>query len=162
MRILPGSSVYHEREYTQTMTGHSFTFQKKLYNYDSPRSFHGDGYSITIYEIAPKDIDSIKEREIELINNYPKRGEYRQNWKVEKWKKAPMDSGDYQIMDFAFSEYDPDEDLKKWFSIIRKSLESEEVYYGYLYKGDKDWPMNVDFYLIDKQKNRMVIINHNT
>lgn len=144
-------------------------FGRPIYEYDSPRSFHGDGYSITVYQLP----DSIRSRfasfDETLESDFPKKQGYRKDWHTQHWKVGPIPKEDLKYMRFACGFYSggkPPAKLKNSVREFREALKSDPVYYSFFYSrlsDDKhDYWGDIDFFMIDPKTSRVYIINHNT
>lgn len=150
------------REYLANLYGTKVTLGKPLFSYDSERSFNGDGYSITIYELP----DSIRQRfssaDETLLSEFPKRPGYRKHWQSERWRRTPFEARFAKYLKFALSEYSPTSGLESQFAEIRKILAEEGRFYSFFYNQHDDRPGDADFFIIDLPGNRLYVINHNT
>lgn len=153
------------KEYLRGIYDAEVELADPLFEYHSPRSIHGDGYSIGVYELP----DAIRERfesvDTELLQEYPRHSGSRGSWDIEPWREAPFDPKFEAYLDFALSPYDRDEapELAKYFTAIRSALASGKTYYAFLkYDHGSDLPGNIDMYIIDLESGRLYEINHNT
>jgi len=80
-----------------------------IFEYDSDRSFNGDGYSFTVYELPTNIRKRFESPDERLLTKYPKRPSYRDHWKFEHWREAPFDDKFEEYLDFALCWYDADE-----------------------------------------------------
>ena len=139
-------------------------FDDSIFEYSSDRSFHGDGYSIEVYELP----DSIRERfesaDSELRKQFPKRPSYRADWETVTWREGPFDSSFDTYLEFALSTYDVGESsgLSGHFDAIRSALKSDRTFYSFFKFGYGDLPGNIDMFIVDLEQGRVYKINHNT
>ncbi|MEE9491795.1 MAG: hypothetical protein V3W04_00235 [Gammaproteobacteria bacterium] len=135
-----------------------------IYNYDSPRSFQGDGYSISVYELPIEIRQRFESADTRLLEQFPKRPNYRSKWSIEQWSEAPLDPKFNKHLDFSLSSYDAKHvsELSSYFHDIRSALKQKNTYYAFFFKGHKDFPGNIDMFIIDLDNNRLYDINHNT
>jgi len=140
------------------------TLGTPLFEHDSERSFNGDGYSISIFELP----DSIRQRfespDEKLLTQYPKHPSYRNHWKFEHWREAPFDSRFQNQLDFALNSYSSEAspELASHFESIRKSLTRKGTYYAFFYNDPSGYIGDIDFFIIDLIGGRMYSINFNT
>ena len=132
--------------------------------YESERTFHGDGYTIVVYEL-PKSL----QRRFELadassLREFPSRPWFRSEWETRPWTQGPAGADLEPFIDFAVPRYqDGPAYLPRIFEKIRVALTKPTTFYSFHYKAhEKDYPSNIDFFVIDLEKRQMYIINHNT
>lgn len=161
-KVLPGTSLFwgpiervQDRSYNQELTGLDFEYGEKVYQSETERSFHGDGYSIWIYKLDPNAAEYFKNPNSTFYTHHPDT-EFRQEWRSEYWKKTPLKEKDKMFFQFAessLSELD--------FELIDVLVE-EGNYYAYEYKMHSYGIGNIDFFIICPERRLMVKINHNT
>lgn len=130
------------------------------FEYDSPRSFNGDGYSITIYTLPLSIRKRFENADQEFLTESPKPPLYRHEWFAEHWRRCPFDQKFDNYLSFALSEYGNDE-LNSRFSDIRKAMNGDQCYYSF-FAQKLDYVSNIDFFIVDLESNLLYIINHNT
>ena len=137
---------------------------KTNYEYDSLRSFNGDGYSISVYELP----DSIRRRfdgaDERLLLEFPKRPQYRSHWRTEHWRAAPFDPAFQKYLDFALSSYDARQatGLAAQFEAIREAVSRKRTYYGFFTYDHGERPGDIDLFIVDLERGQLYMINHNT
>ena len=152
------------RSYLSDIYGTSVDYGDPIFEYHSDRSFHGDGYSIEIYKLP----DSIRKRfeaaDADLLEHFPKRPSYRDDWETETWREAPFDRAFNDYLSFALSSYDADNanGLSGHFEDIRSALQSKRTFYSFFKYDHGDHPGNIDMFIIDLERDRVYEINHNT
>lgn len=137
---------------------------KPIYDYDSPRSFHGDGYSFTAYELPESIRQRFESADQKLLTEFPKLPSYRKGWSLQYWKEAPLSPAFSQYLDFALSHYDENYDpgLSPYFKAIREALSHKSTYYSFLSNGHGERPNDIDLFIVDLENGRLYMINHNT
>jgi len=135
-----------------------------IYEYDSDRSFNGDGYSFSVYELPPtlrKRFESLDQR---LLNEYPKHPSYRDHWSFEHWREAPLEDKFTEYLNFALSSYDSGQasELTTHFEAIRTALSRRGTYYAFFYYSTSENIGNIDLFIVDLVQGRLYSINHNT
>jgi hypothetical protein len=149
------------REYLANLFDTKVALGKPVFAYDSERSFNGDGYSITIYELPEPIRQRFSSADERLLSEFPKRPGYRKHWQSESWRRTPFDERFGPQLSMALN--DPRAgDLKPQYTQIRETLSKEGSYYAFFYKQFDDRVADVDFFIIDLPGNRLYIINHNT
>ena len=156
-----------EKAYSDYLVG-LFDTKAKLgrtsYEYASPRSFNGDGYTISVYDLP----DSVRRRfqnaDQRLLQEFPKRPRYRSHWRTEHWREAPFDPALQKYLDFALSSYDANqaESLSAQFDAIREALAHKRTFYGFFTFDHGDYPGDIDLFIVDLERGRLYMINHNT
>lgn len=138
--------------------------ESPIFEYDSERSFQGDGYSISIYQL-PLSIQSRFEAADErLLSDYPKHPSYRNHWSFERWRKTPFDEKFNEHLNFILSRYDADNapGLSEHFEAIQAALKREGSFYAFFYSRPHQNLGDVDFFIVDLVEKRLYLINHNT
>jgi hypothetical protein len=135
-----------------------------LFKYDSERSFNGDGYSISVYELPPSIRARFESRDDRLLNQFPKKASYRDRWATVSWREAPMEDRFIQYLDFALSSLDSREapELLNHFESIRRAMSQPNTFYAFFYYDHGDYPGNIDLLIVDLKEGRLYLINHNT
>ncbi len=134
-------------------------------SHETERSFTGDGFSISVFELP----DSIRERfensDDELRTEYPKRPWYRSDWEeIGHWRNGPIAPSSRDYVDFAL---DGEEELTKK---LRKSIGGERCFYAYIANvttwedefGNYRRPSDIDFFVVDLDEGLVWFINSNT
>jgi hypothetical protein len=135
-----------------------------IFEYDSERSFNGDGYSLSVYELPAglrKRFESVDDR---LLTEYPKRPSYRNHWKFEHWREAPFDDKFKEHLDFALSSCDSGKapGLSSRFESIRKAMARKGTFYAFFYNDPGGYIGDIDLFIVDLVEGRLYSINHNT
>ncbi|MCW1916580.1 hypothetical protein OJ996_23535 [Luteolibacter sp. GHJ8] len=149
------------REYLANLFDTKVALGKPVFAYDSERSFNGDGYSITVYELPDPIRQRFSSADERLLSEFPKRPGYRKHWQSESWRRTPFEARFAREVDMALNDLRGG-DLKTRFAEVRETLSKEGAYYAFFYKKPGDYVANVDFYIVDLPGNRLYIINHNT
>ncbi len=152
--------IVQEKNYNQQLTGFNFNDGEKIYEFETERSFNGDGYSIWIYKIDDSTANYFKNPNSEFFVKYPKT-EFKNHWKSELWKKTPFDKKEQEFLDFAYTKLD------KLDFELEDLLNEEGNYYSYEYfmHDFNDGTVligDIEFYIICPERKIIVKINHNT
>lgn len=144
-------------------------FGPPIYEYDSPRAFNGDGYSISVYQLPDSIRDRFSAFDEKLKSEFPKRSAYRKHWHTQNWKVGPISKDERKYMRFAcefFYDGAAPRKLKQNVGEFRRALRSDPVYFSFLYsrlsKGKQDYYGDIDFFMINPETGRVYLINHNT
>lgn len=159
------ASVYERKQYFVDLFDAKDELSAPLYEYDSPRAFNGDGYSLSIYELPPAVRARFETADAKLLLQFPKRPSVRSHWQEEHWRSSPFDEKFSRYLDFALTSYDVGREpgLAEQFAKIREILSRNgDAYYAFFYFSHGDRPGDIDFFLIDLRGNRVYLINHNT
>ncbi|MFT5777286.1 MAG: hypothetical protein ACI837_000217 [Crocinitomicaceae bacterium] len=165
-RALPGSNLLwapidriYDIKHNVKLTGFGFDDGDLLYEYQSERSFHGDGYSIWIQQLDQRSISYFQKPDSTFFKNYPS-DELRKGWQIEQWKKTPLDSSENQFFDFAHTSL-PSLDFE-----LEDLLNEQGNYYAYYFHlhkfNESNIILNIDFHIICPKRKLLVHINHNT
>jgi len=63
---------------------------KELISFDSERDFHGDGFSIEVYQLDKQSQDYYKSPPLDFFSIYPKRNYHSSKFEVFKWTRTPQ------------------------------------------------------------------------
>lgn len=139
-------------------------FGPAIFEYDSERSFNGDGYSFSVYDLPTKIRKRFESADDRLLKGYPKHPSYRNHWQFEYWREAPYDDKFKEHLDFALSSYDSGKasGLSLHFEAIRKALGRKGTYYALFYYKPGRYIGDIDFFIVDLVEGRLYSINHNT
>jgi hypothetical protein len=161
MRVYSG---YRHKEYLKNVFSVSTDLGTPLFEYDSPRSFNGDGYSFSVY-VLPSSVEARFSSPVPaLTERFPVRPGYRDHWKTVLWQSTPFPSDYEMYLQFTLSSYDRDnqQELQKHFDKTREALSMQGNYFAFFHYDHGDHPGNIDFFLIDLIRKKLYIINHNT
>ena len=138
--------------------------KRPVFEYDSGRTIHGDGYSLSVYEIPQAIRQRFEAADERLRTFFPQRSEHREHWRAEGWREAPLDPAARKYIDFALCAYDEDQSsrLTAEYADIRDALTRRRTYYGFLVYDHGETPGNVDLFIVDLERDRLYMINHNT
>lgn len=143
--------------------GAKFDLGEPLFEYQSPRGFNGDGYSIRVYPLP----DVVRQRFSAAdrgLPQLPPTSFDRKDWQSQPWQAAPLAPEFEKHLAFTLALYDQrqNQDLLNAFSAIREALAGPSAYYAFRYYMHGDHPGNIDFYLVDLADGKIYLINHNT
>jgi len=154
---------------TAEWTGTPFSFNKQVYRYDSARCWNGDGYSLVVLELPPEMARYFSAPPSEFFANYPKKPDYRREWRAVNWHAGPIRTDEKVFTDFVFMDRDAKElkRLEKSFAAIRCSLAKPTTYYAYFHHTISTWDhtpqvCDIDFFVIDPEERLFYLINFNT
>lgn len=135
-----------------------------VFEYHSERFWNGDGYSIQVYELP----ESIRKRfetvDESLLQEFPRRPSYRDDWSTEYWREAPMKPEFFDYLHFATTSYGINREgkLESHFANIHEAMNRNRTFYAFFKYDHGDYPGNIDMFIIDLEKNVLYEINHNT
>ena len=147
---------YIKAQYDRNIYDSDGNLGDPIYEHHPERSFNGDGSSISIYDLPPKIRSRFENPDSKLLEDFPKRPDYRDDWKVMRWREAPIDEEFNQYTNFALfgaSNYSSD---------IKKALSRKGTYYAFFYYDHGENPGNIDFFIVDLVGGRIYSINVNT
>ena len=158
------SGYIHQKLYFDTIFDTKAGLGKPLFEYDSPRAFNGDGYSLTVYGLSPAIRKRFENPDARLLSQFPKFPSERSQWAMEPWRQAPVETRFRKHVDFALSSYDQDQNphLRDHFSAIESSLAGDSAYYAFFWFNHGDNVGDIDFFLVDLKGGLIYVINHNT
>lgn len=161
--IFPGSECFRTRQYFKNLTGIPF-YPKESTTYKTKRSFHGDGYSINVYEYKKDTYQKLQD--LDTIN-YPILPDNRSHWKQQKWQTTPIKENETIFLDFAtdeaiYNDLIENKKLQEIFNEIKVALSNEGSFYAYNFNMPGTTLKDIDLYIIIPLKNKIIIINHNT
>lgn len=135
-----------------------------VFSYRSDRSFNGDGYSISVYELPATIRHRFESADESLLSEFPKPPSYRKNWHFEHWREAPFDPKFQKHLEFALSSYDADRvpELSLQFKSIQKAVARKGTYYALFYNNPGGYIGDIDLFIVDLVECRLYSINHNT
>ena len=151
-------------EYLAALYDTEVTLGLPVFAYRSGRSFNGDGYSISVYELPATIRHRFESADERLLSEFPKHPSYRRNWNFEHWREAPFDPKFQEHLEFALSSYDAGRvpGLSLQFESIRKAVARKGTYYAFFYNTPSSYVGDIDFFIIDLQQGLLYTINNNT
>lgn len=151
-------------EYLTNLFDTHVTLGKAVYEYDSPRAFNGDGYSLTVYALPANIRSRFESADERLLSEFPKRPSYRNRWSPHHWREAPFDPDFEKYLSFALSNYDSSKapKLTSHFQTIREVLSHKRTYYAFFAYVLDDYLGDIDMFIVDLEGGRLYMINHNT
>lgn len=78
-----------------------YGINKKILSFDTERDFHGDGFSIEVYQLDKMSQDYFKNPPSEFFSQFPKRDFQLEKRKIYKWSKTPQRTDDIYRTGFA-------------------------------------------------------------
>jgi len=146
------------------LVGIPLSFSKPVYRYESARSFNGDGYSISVYELTSEMAHYFSAPPSDFFAKYPKNPTNRSEWHVGNWRTGPPRENEQNFVRFAFGEHSTKEQprLEQVFETIRRSLAKSTTLYAYCHHYPSEGIGDIDFFVIDPQERRFYIIQKNT
>lgn len=134
-----------------------------IYNYDSGRSFQGDGCSLTVYPLPKVIKNRFQKADKLLLTQYPKFPEYGEDWQTVKWHQSPIDSKYSGYLSFAISSAEAENapGIKNHLQAINSSLSRPSSFYSFVYRYPNSLG-DIDFFVLDLHKDKIYHINNNT
>jgi len=155
--------VLGERVSTEETSGRFLPLGEPLFEYDSERSFLGDGYSFSVYSLPEKIRRQFLNAPPLFFSEFPKRPAYRKGWQTGFWREAPVDPALQKYADFAFAEsVDDGGRLEREIKMAKNALLHRGTFYAFFEKSYGDNVSNIDMFIVDLTKGRIYIINLNT
>ncbi len=151
-------------KYLSNIFGANVTVGAAVFEYDTPRSFQGDGFSLVVYE-APESVRvQFENPDDKFTSEYPKRPLERKDWLTRSWSKAPITPENAKYIRFALSEIPPPNsgDFDVHTKAIREALSHGRAYYSFFYNEPNGNLGDIDFFIVDLEGNRVYLINQNT
>ncbi|MBK1881114.1 hypothetical protein JIN85_01740 [Luteolibacter pohnpeiensis] len=104
-----------------------------VYDYDSERSFNGDGLSFAVYELPATIRTRFENADLRLLSEFPKRPNYRNRWEFEHWRQTPSAPEFKEYLKFARAPHEIDnvEQLKEHFEAMETALKQKGSYYAF-------------------------------
>lgn len=136
-----------------------------IFEYDSERSFLGDGYSLSVYALPSAISGRFTAADTKLLSEYPKHPSYRDHWSFEHWREGPFDEKSEDYLGFALSNYDAGNasELTSHFKAIRTALARKGTFYAFFYNSNSGgYVADIDLFIVDLNARRLYSINHNT
>lgn len=161
--ILPGSFLYLDLVQTRQLTGRAFLLGDADLSEHSERFFNGDGYSIDVYSISEDAASAFNNPRPQFFEALPKRPSYRSDWEATRWKETPPTEDDAVFIQFAGINIDTeDSDPSNPRHVAARLLTEKGNFYAYFYYMHRDYPGNVDLFIISPKERIIVIANQNT
>ena len=159
---VPGSSAYKSCYYTRRWFGKAMLLGSPRFNYDSERSFTGDGYSIDVYDISDSFAAWAASPPADFSTSYPVNPGFRSHWKSTTWHKTPIPSEELKFLDFALDVYTSDPKLAAARSLLEKLANEPGNHISIRYFMHGDYVGDVDFFLLSPSEKVFILVNHNT
>ncbi|KLU07474.1 hypothetical protein RISK_000552 [Rhodopirellula islandica] len=152
------------RSYLNNVYDASVVLGPPVFEYNSERSFNGDGYSFEVYKLPDSVRSRLQAPDGRLFADFPKRPTYRDHWETKHWREAPLDPAFSEDLSFALSSYDESKatGLTEHFDNIRSSITRNGTFYSCFKYDPGDYPGNIDLFIVDLHAGRIYHINHNT
>lgn len=142
--------------YTNELTGKSFILGEPIFEWHSDRAFNGDGHSIEVFELSPKQIDYFQNPVSDFYTKFPL-DKLRKGWITKKWRKTPLNKEDETAYNFAVPY-----EISSHFN-LNEIINENNNFYAYQCKMHTEEIIgNIDFYIISPERKLIVLINHNT
>lgn len=158
---VPGFNWYHDRGFTRQVFGTSFGLGAEVTSYETPRSLHGDGYSVWVYRV-PEHVSDLVRRNPERLSDYPRRS-LRPEWRVQRWTPARAAAAHGEYIRWALGPA-PDALQAELESVLKKP----GTWYAFLVSGttgdemNSPFIQNIDLFILDPATDRFYVVNSNT
>lgn len=167
--LTPASHWYFERQRTLAWTGMAFSFGKTLYQYDTGRSFNGDGYSVKIVALPPEAARYFSAPPPVFFAEYPAIPGFQggaSGLQLVRWRNGPVRGDEERFVRFAlyesWGEPQPDIRNKDLSKAVRHALSKSTSLYAYYWRYPGPQVNDIYFFLIDPEEQRLYILNNNT
>jgi|SRR3972149_2681135 len=117
--VTPGSRAYTDYKITRDLFGTGIILGQPELEYNTERSFHGDGYSIEVHTLNDGEVNKILRMFSQKIQGLPIRFSYRSHWQQTFWRQTPIKPEDEQFLEFALMEHASDAGLKESHKLLR-------------------------------------------
>lgn len=132
----------------------NFLDRKLDYEFDSSRSFHGDGYSSRLWNVSED-----KPTELELLESCPFETEMDQRYKHFCWK--PIDSRFYELYSSTKSLSENSKIEERIDEYLQKS-NKERVWYSFTFLNSGSYISDLELLIYFETVDKLVYINFNT
>jgi hypothetical protein len=162
LELVPGAGWYFDRRFFRELLACDTKFPTLEAAVDSPRSFHGDGFSVARYTLSP-ELDVCVTNLARQQQALPTTMRDRLDWSIRQWRRAPLTSLDSGLVEWALHP-----EGKELSDEIRASLAHGTTWYAILYKGNVSEDdlsghiANVDLFVVDRIAGKLYILNLNT
>jgi hypothetical protein len=147
--LYPYAQTIQIRNRTENLTGEKF-WCKKVLNFEDP-SVRGEGYSLKVYRFSNETVKYFNNPDSTFFKDFPLYSDI-------KWKKTPIDSNEYKILDFVTMTYGHfSDEIIKYQNIVRKIVTTKDAFYSY----SMGKSGNVNFYIIYPTDRLIILIYHN-
>jgi len=136
---------------------------QEVYSYHSPRSFHGDGYSLVVYKL-PKEIrQKFETADTNFLKKHPSPS-FRSDWRSQRWSEGPLKEEQTYLLDFATPSYEArqSEELAERMQSLKTAIKSPTSYFAYFAMGGEQSVGDIYLFVVDLKNNLIYEINHNT
>lgn len=135
-----------------------------LFDYDPPRTWLGDGFSLTVYELPDAIRQRFQDADQRLLTVHPQLPGMRRGWIVQTWTTGPLDKRSSTALDFAVGgpEARNREELARHVAVIRERITASRTFYAYFIEQYDTHITNVDLFIVDLEAQRLYILNMNT
>jgi hypothetical protein len=130
------------------------------FQYESERTWQGDGSSVVIYNLPPCVRKHFESFGSGLLCEYPIPPLERFKWKTIHWRQAPFDPALRRYIDFALPREDETDALRK--DIDAALTEPTSFYAMFVFDHSGGNPGNVDLLIVDLKRSRLYYLNQNT
>lgn len=86
---------------TKDTFGINYGTDKTILSFDTERDFHGDGFSIEVYQLDQESVEYYKNPPPDFFTNYPKRHYHLGEYVIFRWLKTPQRRDDIFKTSFA-------------------------------------------------------------
>lgn len=160
--VTPGSRAYADYRMTRDLFGIGFSLGNPEIEYNSDRSFHGDGYTIEAYKLSDDMVHKLISIPSDQLRILPTRPSYRSHWQQTFWRQTPIRSEEQQFLEFALMEHVSDAGLESAHKLLNQLAHEPEHYYSYFYYMHDQYQGDIDFFLFSPGKRLFILVNHNT
>ena len=163
-----GFYFYDKRKHKVAIYSINFSVVKEIYNDDTERDFHQDGFSLTVDSISSNDANYFSNPPDEFFTTFPKESFHLNKYEIHKWKRTPFSIKNTIPLNFALNIPVQDTDsyifknrtiVTTNLAIISKKLKEPGNLYAFAFRDHPHKLYGVDLYLIDTIKHKIYVVN---
>lgn len=161
--LVPGAAIYHHLSITNRLFGTPFLLEAPSFSHHTERSFHGDGFSMTVYSLSEAQVRHLREAGPDLFKR-PEEPDYRDTWQKVPWQRSPMKKDEARYLHFC-KDWPGESNVKAEEIVdqIESALAGTDCLYSYNYNEngeEKPYLADVDFYFVDFKRRLLILLNH--
>ena len=150
------SSDYY-RSKLPSILGTEAQVEEDLHYYDQWGVANADGYTLAVFTLTRETIDRFLRYQAEL--KYPYNLGREGDWTTMEWTKGPLPPEFDEIRSMILFHFTDDPTQKDVLKEVEQLLASDAIYYAALYRGNREQPNDVLFYLLDPSKATIFIFD---
>jgi len=139
-----------------SLLGVKAVIESRLYSYEEISGIQGEGYLFNKYTLTDETTSSFIS--LNAKNSFPKKDEYKLNWKCITWKKGYMLNDNILDLLKVFEQHS-NKELKKEVNELKLNLNNPDNFYSLFFKDSIEDPYAIELLVFNPKNKEFWVVN---